>query len=156
MVAQAPPGTLYRFRLDGGDAFPDPASRYQPEGPHGPSQVVDATRFRWNDAAWKGTAVHGQVIYEMHVGTFTREGTWDAARRELPELAALGVTIVEMMPVNEFAGRFGWGYDGVGWFAPFHHYGEPDDLRRFIDDAHRAGLGVMVDVVYNHVGPDGN
>src|SRR5208283_3835009 len=95
-------------------------------------------------------------IYEMHAGTFTREGTWDAARRELPELAALGITAIELMPVNEFSGRFGWGYDGVGWFAPFHHYGTPDDLRQFVDDAHGVGLGVVLDVVYNHVGPDGN
>jgi maltooligosyltrehalose trehalohydrolase len=149
-------GTRYKFRLDHGEPFPDPASRFQPEGPHGASQVIDPTRFAWSDTVWNGKSIRGQVIYEMHPGTFTREGTWAAARRELPELAALGVTVIELMPVAEFAGKFGWGYDGVAWFAPFHHYGEPDDLRRFVDDAHRAGLGVILDVVYNHVGPDGN
>ncbi len=149
-------GTRYTFRLDGGDAFPDPASRFQPEGPHGASQVIDPARFAWSDHGWNGKSIRGQVIYEMHPGTFTPEGTWAAARRDLPELAALGITIIELMPVAEFAGKFGWGYDGVAWFAPFHHYGEPDDLRRFVDDAHRAGLGVILDVVYNHFGPDGN
>jgi maltooligosyltrehalose trehalohydrolase len=156
LVQEARHGTCYRFRLDGGESFPDPASRFQPEGPHGPSQVIDAARFQWGDSAWGGAGMQGQVIYEMHPGTFTQEGTWEAARRELPELAALGITVVELMPVSEFAGRFGWGYDGVAWFAPFHHYGEPDDLRRFVDDAHRAGIGVVLDVVYNHFGPDGN
>jgi maltooligosyltrehalose trehalohydrolase len=149
-------GTRYKFRLDGGDSFPDPASRFQPEGPHQFSQVIDAARFRWSDAAWRGAGIQGQVVYELHTGTFTREGTWSAAQRELPELARLGITIVELMPVSEFGGKFGWGYDGVGWFAPFHHYGEPDDLRRFVDAAHGAGIGVILDVVYNHLGPDGN
>ncbi len=149
-------GVRYRFRLDGGDAFPDPASRFQPDGPHGPSQVVDPARFPWTDSAWRGVALPCQVIYEMHIGTFTREGTWKAAARELPELAAAGITVVEVMPVADFPGRFGWGYDGVGLFAPVAMYGEPDDFRRFVDDAHRAGVGVILDVVYNHVGPDGN
>jgi maltooligosyltrehalose trehalohydrolase len=156
MLREARPGDTYKFRLDGGEAYADPASRFQPEGPHGSSCVIDPAIFKWTDAAWRGAPLKGQVIYEMHAGTFTHEGTWDAARRELPELAALGITAIELMPVNEFSGRFGWGYDGVGWFAPFHHYGTPDDLRRFIDDAHRVGLGVVLDVVYNHVGPDGN
>jgi maltooligosyltrehalose trehalohydrolase len=155
-VSEASHGTRYRFRLDGGDSFPDPASRFQPEGPHGPSQVIDPVRFAWSDSAWKGAGLHGQVVYEMHAGTFTREGTWQAARRELPELAALGITVIELMPVSEFSGRFGWGYDGVGWFAPYHHYGEPDDLRGFVDDAHREEIAVILDVVYNHFGPDGN
>ncbi|HYE13686.1 MAG TPA: malto-oligosyltrehalose trehalohydrolase [Pyrinomonadaceae bacterium] len=150
-------GALYRFRLDGGERlFPDPASRHQPGGPHGPSRVVDATRYRWQDAGWRGAAVKGQVIYELHVGPFTREGTWAAAARELEELAALGVTVVEMMPAAEFPGRFGWGYDGVSLFAPTRLYGEPDDLRRFVDEAHRVGVAVILDVVYNHLGPDGN
>jgi maltooligosyltrehalose trehalohydrolase len=153
-------GDLYRFRLDGGEAFPDPASRFQPEGPHGPSRVVDAASYRWRDAAWRGPARAGQeryqVLYEMHVGTFTREGTWAAAARELPELAALGITMLEVMPVAEFPGRFGWGYDGVDLFAPSHLYGEPDDLRGFVDRAHELGLAVLLDVVYNHFGPDGN
>jgi maltooligosyltrehalose trehalohydrolase len=149
-------GTLYQYRLDGGDAFPDPASRFQPQGPHGPSQVVDPSTFPWTDGDWRGVRREGQVLYEMHVGTFTPEGTWEAASRELPELARLGITVIEMMPVAEFPGRFGWGYDGVDLFAPCHLYGEPDDLRRFVDRAHAAGLGVILDVVYNHLGPDGN
>lgn len=156
LAPQAGDGSRYRFRLDGGDAFPDPASRFQPDGPHGPSQVVDPARFPWTDFAWRGVALEGQVIYEMHIGTFTREGTWAAAAREVAELAAAGITAVEVMPVADFPGRFGWGYDGVGLFAPVAIYGEPDDFRRFVDEAHRAGLGVILDVVYNHIGPDGN
>lgn len=149
-------GDLYRYRLGGGDAFPDPASRFQPEGPHGPSQVIDPDAYEWRDAKWKGVSLAGQVIYELHVGAFTKEGTWPAAARELPELADLGVTVLEVMPVAEFAGRFGWGYDGVNLFAPTRLYGSPDDFRRFVDAAHAAGLGVILDVVYNHLGPDGN
>jgi maltooligosyltrehalose trehalohydrolase len=156
LVAGAGAGALYKYRLDGGDAFPDPASRYQPQGPHGPSRVVDPAEFRWSDGGWPGIGREGQVIYELHVGTFTPEGTWEAAARELPELAELGVTVVEMMPVAELPGRFGWGYDGVDLFAPYHCYGEPDDLRCFVDRAHAAGIGVILDVVYNHLGPDGN
>jgi maltooligosyltrehalose trehalohydrolase len=150
-------GTLYRFRLDGGDQlYPDPASRFQPEGPHGPSQVIDAQKFRWTDQTWRGVRLPGQIIYEMHIGTFTREGTWAAATNELEELAGLGITLVEVMPVAEFPGRFGWGYDGVNLFAPTRLYGEPDDFRRFVDRAHALRLGVLLDVVYNHLGPDGN
>ena len=148
-------GTRYRYRLDGRDAYPDPASRYQPEGPHGPSQVVDPSLYRWGDDAWKGLVLEGQVIYELHLGTFTAEGTWEAAAGCLPRLVDLGVTAVEIMPVAEFAGTFGWGYDGVDLFAPYHGYGTPDDMRRFIDRAHALGLGVILDVVYNHFGPDG-
>ena len=150
------PGALYRFRLDGGEAFPDPASRFQPQGPHGPSQVVDPLAFEWTDARWPGVTRAGQVLYEMHVGTFTPEGTWQAARALLPELAALGVTVIEVMPIADFPGRFGWGYDGVCPFAPTRLYGSPDDLRAFVNEAHLAGLGVILDVVYNHFGPDGN
>jgi maltooligosyltrehalose trehalohydrolase len=150
-------GTLYRFRLDDNEnPYPDPVSRFQPDGPHGPSQVIDPAAFRWTDGDWRGVSREGQVIYEMHVGTFTPEGTWEAAARQLPELAALGITIIEMMPVADFAGRFGWGYDGVDLFAPCRLYGTPDDLRRFIDRAHALGVGVILDVVYNHFGPDGN
>jgi maltooligosyltrehalose trehalohydrolase len=138
------------------ECFPDPVSRFQPEGPHGPSQVVDPARFAWSDQQWRGLCLPGPVIYEMHVGTFTREGTFEQARRELPELARLGITAIEVMPVADFPGRFGWGYDGVGMFAPVAIYGCPDDFRRFVDDAHRNGIGVMLDVVYNHIGPDGN
>src|SRR5581483_10562776 len=134
-------GTRYRFRLDGGERlFPDPASRFQPDGPHGPSQVINPHSFKWTDQAWPGVSMRGQVIYELHLGTFTPEGTLAAAMRELPELADLGVTVVELMPVAEFPGKFGWGYDGVNLFAPAHIYGTPDDLRRFIDHAHAVGL----------------
>ncbi|MBW8874628.1 MAG: malto-oligosyltrehalose trehalohydrolase [Acidobacteria bacterium] len=156
LVEGAGEGALYKYRLDGGDAFPDPASRFQPAGPHGPSQVVDPSRFRWTDAEWQGLGREGQVIYEMHLGTFTREGTWEAAARELPALAELGITVLEVMPVAEFPGRFGWGYDGVDLFAPYHLYGGPDDFRRFVDRAHALGIGVILDVVFNHLGPDGN
>jgi maltooligosyltrehalose trehalohydrolase len=150
-------GTRYRFRLDGGtDLFPDPVSRFQPEGPHGPSQVIDPSRFAWSDKNWRGVGLRGQVIYELHVGTFTRAGTWAAALKELPELAAAGITVLEVMPVADFPGKFGWGYDGVNLFAPTRLYGDPDDFRRFVDRAHAAGLGVILDVVYNHIGPDGN
>ena len=150
-------GTRYAFRLDGEDRlYPDPASRAQPDGPHGPSAIVDPTAFHWTDDGWRGVTLDGLVLYELHVGTFTREGTWEAAARELPALAELGVTCVEMMPVAEFPGRFGWGYDGVDLFAPTRLYGTPDDLRRFVDRAHALGLGVILDVVYNHLGPDGN
>jgi len=156
-VTDVPVGSLYRFRLDGGGTlYPDPVSRFQPEGPHGPSQVVDPFRFDWTDHAWKGRPIEGQVIYEMHVGTFTKEGTWDAAARELPHLAEIGVTVLEVMPVADFPGRFGWGYDGVNLFAPTRLYGGPDDMRRFVDRAHALGIAVILDVVYNHLGPDGN
>jgi maltooligosyltrehalose trehalohydrolase len=156
IVHAAAAGTRYRYRLDGGERpLPDPASRFQPDGPHGPSQVVDPTAFAWSDAAWPGLVLPGQVFYELHVGTFTPEGTWAAATRQLPALAALGVTAIEVMPVAEFPGHFGWGYDGVDLFAPTRLYGEPDDFRRFVDRAHGAGLGVLLDVVYNHFGPDG-
>ncbi|HSF42920.1 MAG TPA: alpha-amylase family glycosyl hydrolase, partial [Thermoanaerobaculia bacterium] len=156
LAPEAGAGALYRYRLDDGDAFPDPASRFQPQGPHGPSQVIDPSTFAWTDRGWPGITREGQVLYEMHVGTFTPEGTWEAASRELPELAELGITVLELMPVAEFPGEFGWGYDGVDLFAPYHLYGEPDDFRRFVDRAHAAGLGVILDVVYNHLGPDGN
>src|SRR5207245_2221626 len=126
------------------------------EGPHGPSQIVDPSQFTWTDQAWRGIQRGGQVIYEMHVGTFTEAGTWAAAQRELSELANLGITLIELMPIAEFPGRFGWGYDGVDLFAPTRLYGQPDDFRLFVDQAHALGLGVIVDVVYNHLGPDGN
>jgi maltooligosyltrehalose trehalohydrolase len=150
-------GALYRFRLDGDDyLYPDPASRFQPEGPHQASRVVDPTRFRWTDTGWRGASLKGQVVYELHVGAFTREGTLAAAVEHLKELADLGVTCVELMPVAEFPGRFGWGYDGVCLYAPTRLYGEPDDLRRFVNEAHLNNLAVILDVVYNHLGPDGN
>jgi maltooligosyltrehalose trehalohydrolase len=154
-VRDARPGMNYKFKLKEG-SFPDPASRFQPEGPHGPSQIVDGRKFKWTDEQWRGVRREGQIIYEMHIGTFTPEGTWAAAMEELPELAALGLTTLEVMPVAEFPGRFGWGYDGVNFFAPTRLYGTPDEFRSFIDRAHDLGLGIILDVVYNHVGPDGN
>jgi len=156
LVRAAGAGSLYKYRLDHGDSYPDPASRFQPEGPHGFSQVVDPDSFSWSDAGWPGASIRGQIIYEMHIGTFTKEGTWEAAIRELPALADLGITVLEVMPVSDFPGEFGWGYDGVHPFAPTLLYGSPDDFRRFVDDAHRLGLAVIHDVVYNHLGPDGN
>jgi maltooligosyltrehalose trehalohydrolase len=149
-------GSLYRFRLDDGDSFPDPASRFQPEGPHGPSQVVDPSEFPWTDHEWEGVTLEGQVIYEIHVGTFTRGGTWTAAMEQFPALLELGITLVEVMPVADFPGKFGWGYDGVNHFAPSRLYGQPDDFRLFVDRAHELGLGICLDVVYNHFGPEGN
>jgi maltooligosyltrehalose trehalohydrolase len=149
-------GARYRFRLDGGRSFPDPASRYQPDGPHGASEVIDPSRFRWTDSAWRGPEQKSQVVYELHIGTFTPAGTFAAAAMHIGDLVELGVTVVEIMPVAEFTGAFGWGYDGVDWFAPYHHYGSCDDFRAFVNRAHDAGLGVILDVVYNHFGPDGN
>src|SRR5580765_6014424 len=150
-------GSRYRFRVNGGENFyPDPASRFQPERPHGVSCVVDPRQFQWADTHWPGVKLKGQIIYEMHIGTFTQEGTWRAAAEQLPELARIGISVVEMMPVADFPGKFGWGYDGVNLFAPSHLYGTPDDLRAFIDRAHSLGLAVILDVVYNHFGPDGN
>lgn len=152
----ARPGTLYRYRLDGEGPFPDPASRFQPRGPHGPSQVVDPSAYAWRDASWRGARREGRVLYELHIGTYTREGTWEAAGRRLRELAELGINAVEIMPVADFPGRFGWGYDGVNLFAPTRLYGAPDEFRAFVDRAHGLGLAVILDVVYNHFGPDGN
>jgi maltooligosyltrehalose trehalohydrolase len=155
-VTAARPGSRYRYSLDGEGAFPDPASRFQPDGPPGPSQVIDPRGYVWGDQGWKGLTLPGQVLYEMHLGTFTSEGTWQAATAHLGELADTGITVVEVMPVADFPGRFGWGYDAVDLFAPTRLYGTPDDMRRFVDAAHRRGLGVILDVVYNHLGPDGN
>ncbi|HWI14865.1 MAG TPA: malto-oligosyltrehalose trehalohydrolase, partial [Burkholderiales bacterium] len=144
-------GTLYRYRLDDEEALhPDPVSRAQPRGHDGPSQLVDPSGYRWRDGAWRGVTLKGQVAYEMHIGTYTAEGTWRAAARELPWLAQLGVTLLEVMPVGEFPGSFGWGYDVVHHYAPSHLYGSPDDMRAFVDEAHALGMGVILDVVYNH------
>ena len=151
------PGMQYRLRLDHGDRLiPDPASRFQPEGPHRPSQIVNPFSYRWKDDGWKGVKLEGQVIYEVHIGTLTPEGTWGAAREVLPDLVNDGITLLEIMPVAEFPGEFGWGYDGTALFAPSHLYGTPDEFRAFVDRAHTLGLGVILDVVYNHLGPDGN
>lgn len=151
-------GALYQFRLDNGEQlFPDPASRFQPQGPHGPSQVMDPKSFKWFDSRWKGIIDKAKVVlYELHVGTFTQEGTWLSALEKLPHLKDLGINVIEMMPINEWPGRFNWGYDGVNLYAPTHNYGHPDDLKAFINEAHKWGIGVILDVVYNHFGPDGN
>lgn len=150
-------GTLYQYKLDGNDfLYPDPASRYQPEGTHGPSMVVDPHSYKWKDDKWAGVKPGGQVIYEMHLGTFTPGGTVISAMKELRDLAGAGITVLEIMPIAEFSGRYGWGYDGVDLFAPYHNYGTPDEYRQFIDHAHSLGIGVILDVVYNHLGPDGN
>lgn len=154
-VPHATAGTLYRWRIDGSQLVPDPASRQNPEGPHGPSCVVDPQQFGW-DEGWSGRPWREAVLYELHVGTFTPEGTFSAAAERLRQLADTGVTAVELMPVADFAGEFGWGYDGVLPYAPHHAYGTPDELKRFVQQAHRLGLMVFLDVVYNHFGPDGN
>ncbi len=148
-------GTLYQWRIDRELLVPDPASRHNPQGPHHPSALVDPGAFEW-DAGWAGRPWHETVLYELHVGTFTDEGTFRAATAKLQELKDAGITAVELMPVADFAGRFGWGYDGVLPFAPHHAYGTPDDLKHFVQAAHRLGLMVFLDVVYNHFGPDGN
>jgi maltooligosyltrehalose trehalohydrolase len=149
-------GQLYRYSLDDGSPLADPASRFQPHGVDGPSQVIDPNSFVWTDAAWQGGGIAGQVIYEMHVGTFTPEGTFRAAAARIGDLKALGITVVELMPVAAFAGRFGWGYDGVFLYAPYEPYGRPEDLATFVDRAHANGIAVILDVVYNHFGPTGN
>jgi maltooligosyltrehalose trehalohydrolase len=157
LLAPAAADSIYRFELDGDSGrYPDPASRFQPDGPHGASKVIDGSKFEWTDRAWPGVKLERQILYEIHVGTFTKEGNWKAAGEQIEELAAAGITCIEIMPVADFPGRFGWGYDGVNLFAPSWLYGEPDDFRAFIDKAHSFGVGVILDVVYNHFGPDGN
>jgi len=150
------PGARYRYVLDHQISRPDPASRFQPEGVHGPSQVVDPHAFTWTDQAWRGVAKRDLVIYELHVGAFTPEGTFRAAIERLPKLVALGVTAVELMPVAQTPGRWNWGYDGVNLFAVRNTYGGPDELKAFVDACHAHGLAALLDVVYNHVGPEGN
>lgn len=152
----APHGTRYTFRLDGGPDYPDPCSRWQPDGVHGPSAVVDPAAFRWRDGNWPGIVMRGAVIYELHTGAFTPAGTFDAAIDRLDGLRDLGVTAIEIMPAAEFPGTRNWGYDGVDLYAPSHVYGGPNGLRRLVDAAHARGLSVLLDVVYNHLGPDGN
>ena len=150
------PGTDYAFRVDGSPNRPDPRSALQPDGVHGPSRTVDPDTWRWTDQNWAGRDLRGSVIYELHVGTFTPEGTLDAAASRLGHLVDLGVDIVELMPLAAFPGKAGWGYDGVGLWAVHEAYGGPDALARFVDAAHNAGIGVCLDVVYNHLGPSGN
>jgi malto-oligosyltrehalose trehalohydrolase len=156
VAADVVPGSRYRFRIADGLDVPDPASRRQPEDVHGPSEVVDPGAYRWQCQDWRGRPWHEAVIYELHVGTFTKAGTFQAAIEKLDHLAALGVTAIELMPVAEFPGRWNWGYDGVLPFAPDAVYGRPEDLKALIDAAHARGLMIFLDVVYNHFGPDGN
>jgi maltooligosyltrehalose trehalohydrolase len=156
VVPGAQAGDRYGFRVNGGEPRPDPVSRSQPDGVHGLSEVVDPDLFPWRDTQWPGVTLPDFVIYEVHVGTFTPEGTFDAVIPRLPELLALGVTAIELMPVAEFPGRRNWGYDGVHLYAPQHDYGGPEGLRRLVDAAHAHGIGVVLDVVYNHLGPEGN
>jgi malto-oligosyltrehalose trehalohydrolase len=155
-VSSVGPGTRYQFILPNGTSVPDPASRFQPEDVHGPSEVVDPSRYRWSDGEWIGRTWEEMVIYEMHVGAFTQEGTFLAVIDRLDYLRTLGVTAIELMPVADFPGRRNWGYDGVLLFAPDSSYGKPDDLKALIDAAHQRGIAVLLDVVYNHFGPDGN
>jgi malto-oligosyltrehalose trehalohydrolase len=155
-VARADPSTRYAFRIDGDIEVPDPASRANPDDVHRPSALTDPLAFDWPDAAWRGRPWHEAVIYELHVGCFTPEGTFAAAIERLDDLVALGVSAIELMPVADFAGRRGWGYDGVLPFAPEAAYGTPDDLKRLVAAAHARGLMVLLDVVYNHFGPEGN
>ncbi len=146
----------YSFSLDGGPPRPDPRSPWQPEGVHGPSRPVDHARFSWTDGGWKGRPLAQAVVYELHVGTFSSEGTFDGAAARLDHLVDLGVDVVELMPVAQFPGRRGWGYDGVDLYAPHQAYGGPDGLKRLVDACHARGLAVVIDVVYNHLGPAGN
>jgi len=156
-VDNAGPGTNYVFLLDGKDQpLPDPRSAYQPHGVNGPSQIVDHASFAWTDASWRAGALQSAIIYELHIGTFTPEGTCDAAAAKIGYLKELGITHVELLPFAEFPGKNGWGYDGVDLFAPHAAYGGPDALKRFVDTCHAAGLAVIMDVVYNHFGPSGN
>jgi maltooligosyltrehalose trehalohydrolase len=156
VTPDAPPGTRYSFRIDGVFLVPDPASRYQPDDVHGPSEVVDPSAYPWSDAPWRGIAPERLVFYELHVGTFTPTGTFHALAERLEHLAALGVTAVELMPVADFPGRWGWGYDGVLPFAPDSSYGRPETLKALVEACHARGLAVFLDVVYNHFGPEGN
>jgi maltooligosyltrehalose trehalohydrolase len=156
-IDDAGPGTDYGFVLDGEDAtLPDPRTRWQPHGVHGLSRVVDDAAFAWTDANWQAPPLSSALIYELHVGTFTQPGTLLAAEARLDYLRDLGVTHVELMPLANFPGKRGWGYDGVDLYAPFNAYGSPDDLKHFVNACHAKGLAVLLDVVYNHFGPVGN
>lgn len=155
-AAAAKPGTLYRYRIDGEREVPDPASRFQPRDVHGPSEVIDPFAFHWQDDAWAGRSWSEAVIYELHVGTFSKSGSFSGVREKLEYLAELGVTAIELMPVSDFPGRRNWGYDGVLPFAPDSSYGRPEDLKQLVQAAHQHGIMVFLDVVYNHFGPEGN
>jgi maltooligosyltrehalose trehalohydrolase len=155
LVDGACAGDRYGYRIDHGRVLPDPASRFQPAGVHGPSQVIDPSAFKWTDDRWRNRPAGDRIVYELHIGTFTREGTFAAAATKLGALRDTGITVVEIMPVADFPGERNWGYDGVCLFAPSRAYGHPDDLRRLVDRAHTLGLAIVFDVVYNHLGPEG-
>jgi malto-oligosyltrehalose trehalohydrolase len=155
-VGDASPGTRYRFVLPDDARVPDPASRYAPAGVHGPSEVIDPNAFQWSDSEWRGLPWNEVVLYELHIGTFTSEGTFRAAIKRLDHLRKLGVTAIELMCICAFAGQRSWGYDGVQFYAPNSTYGRPEDLKAFVDAAHARGIMVILDVVYNHFGPEGN
>jgi len=160
VVKDAKAGTLYKYTIDGKGPFPDPVSRSQPKGVHGPSQVVDASKYQWTDAEYRKTQHEADnlVLYEVHVGTFTPEGTFEALRKKIETgyFKELGVTAIELLPLNDFPGEWNWGYDGVMLYAPARCYGTPDDLRHLVDTAHKHNLSMCLDLVYNHFGPDGN
>lgn len=156
-VASAGPGTDYGFVIDGAEpALPDPRTRWQPASVHGASRILDDASFAWSDHNWQPSPLSSALIYELHIGTFTPEGTFSAAESHLDYLKDLGVTHVELMPVANFPGKRGWGYDGVNLYAPFNGYGSPNDLKHFVNSCHQKGLAVLLDVVYNHLGPVGN
>jgi malto-oligosyltrehalose trehalohydrolase len=156
VTGEARAGSRYRYRIDGKTEVPDPASRSNPDDIHGPSEVIDAAGFEWDDDAWRGRPWHEAVVYELHVGTFSPEGTFAGVEKKLDHLAELGITAIELMPIADFPGKRGWGYDGVLQYAPESAYGRPEELKSLIAAAHRRGIAVMLDVVYNHFGPEGN
>jgi maltooligosyltrehalose trehalohydrolase len=156
LSTSAEPAARYKYRIDGDMEVPDPASRWQPEGPHGPSVVVDPTAHQWRDEGWRGRPWEETVLYELHVGTFSPEGTYGGVEARLDHLASLGVTAIELLPISDFPGGRNWGYDGVLPYAPAHPYGTPEELKRLVEAAHGRGLQVFLDVVYNHFGPEGN
>lgn len=155
-VVEAQPGSEYRFKVDDGEPIPDPRSQFQPRGIHGPSRLIDHKAFKWTDAHWQAPPLASAIIYELHIGTFTNQGTFLAAVERLDYLVELGITHVEIMPVNQFSGTSGWGYDGVDLYAPHFSYGTPDELKQLVNACHTKGLAVLLDVVYNHFGPTGN
>ncbi|MGE5640273.1 MAG: malto-oligosyltrehalose trehalohydrolase [Clostridia bacterium] len=155
-VPSAKAGDLYRYRIDGGLLVPDPASRFQPQDVDGPSEVIDPSAFEWDEGGWKGRPWGEALVYELHVGTFTSLGTYKGIEEKLEHLASTGITAIELMPLADFAGRRNWGYDGVLPYAPDSAYGRPEELKNLVQAAHRAGLMVFLDVVYNHFGPKGN
>jgi 1,4-alpha-glucan branching enzyme/maltooligosyltrehalose trehalohydrolase len=155
-VAGIGPGALYQFVLPDGLAVPDPASKFQPQDVHGPSEVVDLGAYSWKSKDWKGRPWEEMVIYELHIGSFTQEGTFKSAAERLDYLQQLGITAIQIMPLSDFPGRYNWGYDGVMPYAPDSSYGRPEDLMALVDAAHERGISVFLDVVYNHFGPDGN